>query len=525
MGELSSPPPLEGGGWGEGCVQPPSSRVRTPPPNLGSLRDPSPQGEGESSASPASPPSTTPPPASRRRRSPFTVFRSASLRFAAVYALLLAASAAALAMFLWWSTAGLLDRQTEAAIHADAQGLSERWAEGGLPALVLTIEDRLAGNVDDDAIYLLVDPMMRRIAGNLERWPSVVRQPGVWYELPVRRAGINSLARLQRYDLPNGFHLLIGRDVQVRAQLRTLLTDALLWALVIVGAMATAGALLVRSLFRRTLANVSATAAAIAAGDFAQRVKLSGRGDEFDQLAETINDMLDRIGRLMDGVRQVSNAIAHDLRTPITRARTRLEDAALHAHSQEELQAAIERATADLDGIVAVFQALLRIAEIEAGSRRSAFCRFDLAPLLADVAELYGAVAEDRQVSLEVAAPEKLPTYGDRDLVQQAVANLVDNAVKFSPPGGTVRLHATASPAGVEIAVADQGAGIPAADRTRATERFFRGEAARSTPGAGLGLALVQAVAQLHLGSLRLDDAGPGLRAVLTLPAPEETRG
>ena len=459
------------------------------------------------------------------RRSPLSLFRSASFRFAVVYALLLAASAAALAMFLWWSTAGLLDRQTEAAIHADAQGLSERWAEGGLPALVLTIEDRIAGNVDDDAIYLLVDPMMRRIAGNLDRWPTAVRRADAWYELPVRRAGITSLARLQRYDLPNGFHLLIGRDVQVRAQLRTLLTDALLWALVIVGAMATGGALLVRSLFRRTLANVSATATAIAAGDFAQRVKLSGRGDEFDQLAETINDMLDRIGRLMDGVRQVSNAIAHDLRTPITRARTRLEDAALHAHSPEELQAAIERATADLDGIVAVFQALLRIAEIEAGSRRSAFCRFDLAPMLADVAELYGAVAEDQRVTLAMQAPEHLPAYGDRELVQQAVANLVDNAVKFSPPDGQVRLRAAATPPGVEIAVADQGPGIPADDRARATERFFRGEAARSTPGAGLGLALVQAVAQLHQGTLRLDDAAPGLLAVLTLPAPEEAAG
>jgi signal transduction histidine kinase len=472
--------------------------------------------------SPTAEPSAAPPPP---RRTPLSLFRSASFRFAVVYAVLLAASAAALAMFLWWSTAGLLDRQTEAAIHADAQGLSERWAEGGLPALVLTIEDRLAGNVDDDAIYLLADPMMRRVAGNLERWPTLVQQSGVWYEMPVRRAGITSLARMQRYDLPNGFHLLIGRDVQVRAQLRTLLTDALLWALVIVGAMATAGALLVRSLFRRTLANVSATATAIAAGDFAQRVTLSGRGDEFDQLAETINDMLDRIGRLMDGVRQVSNAIAHDLRTPITRARTRLEDAALHAHSPEELRAAIERATADLDGIVAVFQALLRIAEIEAGSRRSAFCRFDLAPLLGDVAELYGAVAEDRQVSLMVDAAEHLPTYGDRDLVQQAVANLVDNAVKFSPAGGAVRLRASAGPAGVEIVVADQGAGIPASDRERATERFFRGEAARSTPGAGLGLALVQAVALLHHGSLRLEDAGPGLRAMLSLPAPDDTTG
>ena len=173
------------------------------------------------------------------------------------------------------------------------------------------------------------------------------------------RAGIKSIANVQRYELPGGFHLLIGRDVQVRARLRTLLTDALLWAVIVVLLMATVGALVVRSLFRRTLANVSATATAIAAGDFAQRVKLTGRGDEFDQVAEVINDMLDRIGRLMDGVRQVSNAIAHDLRTPITRARTRLEDAALHAETPDDLRAAIERATVDLDGIVAVFQALL----------------------------------------------------------------------------------------------------------------------------------------------------------------------
>jgi signal transduction histidine kinase len=456
------------------------------------------------------------------RRFPLRVLRSAGFRFAAVYAVLLAVSAAALALFLWWATAGLLDRQTEAAIRSDAQGLSERWADGGLPALVLTIDDRLASNVDDDAIYFLADPGMRRVAGNLERWPSSVRHTNAWYELPVRRAGITSLALVQRYDLPNGFHLLIGRDVRVRAQLRTLLTDALLWALVIVVAMATAGALVVRSLFKRTLANVSATATAIAAGDFAQRVTLSGRGDEFDQLAETINDMLDRIGRLMDGVRQVSNAIAHDLRTPITRARTRLEDAALHAHDADDLRAAIERATADLDGIVSVFQGLLRISEIEAGSRRSAFARLDVAPLLADIAELYGVVAEEKGVTLAVESPDRLPAYGDRELIQQAVTNLVDNAVKFTPSGGTVRLRAQSVPAGIEISVSDQGPGIPDADKARATERFFRGEAARNTPGAGMGLALVQAVAQLHGGALRLEDTHPGLLAVLALPAPEE---
>ena len=444
--------------------------------------------------------------------------RSAGVRFAAVYALLLAFSAAGLAFFFWYETAGLLDRQIEAAILTDAQSLTERWLQGGLPALVMAVDDRLSQDVDDDAIYLLADARQQKIIGNLERWPLDVTAPDGWYQLRGDRSGVRSLARGQRFDLPGGFRLLVGRDARVRSQLRSVLSDAMLWALLVALAMATAGAMLVRSLFRRTMANISVTATAIAAGDLSQRVRLSGRGDEFDQLAETINDMLERIGRLMDGVRQVSNAIAHDLRTPITRARTRLEDAALHAGTEAELRAAIERATADLDGIVAVFQALLRIAEIEAGSRRSAFTAIDLGPVIADLAELYAALADERAIRLEVHAPAHLPSYGDRELIQQGVANLLDNAVKFSPAGGKVVVGATAAGTGIEIAVADEGPGIPAADRARAVERFYRGEAARSTPGAGLGLALVQAVAQLHGGSLALDDAAPGLRAVLRLP-------
>jgi signal transduction histidine kinase len=476
-----------------------------------------------------------------------------------VYAALLAISAAALALYLWWATAGLLDRQTEAAIRADVQGLSERWDEGGLPALVLTIRERLEQNVDDDAIYLLVDAALKPLAGNLRAWPDPVIRADVLYELSVTRAGAKALAQVQRYDLPGNYHLLIGRDVQARVKLRALLADALLWGLIVVGVMALAGAFIVRSLFRRTLANVSATAAAISAGDFSRRVRVSGRGDEFDQLAETINDMLDRIGRLMEGVRAVSNAIAHDLRTPITRARARLEDAALHALTPDELHAAIGRATDDLDGIVAVFQALLRISEIEAGSRRAAFTALDLAPVLADVAELYDPLAEENGLrlvldlpgglpgsSLEGSSgsslgsplggspanlsagpqetpatnlPAMLPAWGDLDMLRQAVSNLVDNAVKFSPPGGEVRLSASTGAGGIEITVADQGLGIPPEDRARAPERFFRGEVARSTPGSGLGLALVQAVAHLHGGTLRLEDAGPGLRATLHLPA------
>ena len=445
------------------------------------------------------------------------LFRSAGFRFGMVYALLLGISGIALALFLWWATAGLIDRQTEAAINTDAQDLAERFGEGGLEALILAIEDRLARNIDDDAIYLLTDPDMTPIVGNLATWPPQVMQSGPWYELPVIRAGMHSLGNVQRYELPGGFHLLIGRDAQIRAQLRKMLTDALLWAAVVVIVMASVGALLIRSLFRRTLANISATALAIAGGDFAKRVRLTGRGDEFDQIADVINDMLDRIGRLMDGVRQVSNAIAHDLRTPITRARTRLEDAALHAATPDDLRAAIERATHDLDGIVGVFQALLRIAEIEAGSRRSSFARIDLVPLLTEAADLYSAVAEERGIVLRTHLPGAVPAYGDKAMIQQAFANLLDNAVKFSPDGGTVLLNATVS-AQTVISVEDCGPGIPLIERDKATDRFYRGEAARSTPGSGLGLSLVLAVAQLHGGALRLEDNHPGLRAIFSLP-------
>ncbi|HET9018768.1 MAG TPA: HAMP domain-containing protein, partial [Acetobacteraceae bacterium] len=224
------------------------------------------------------------------------MIRSAGVRFGVIYAVVFALGTVALALFLWWSTAGLLDRQTDAAINADTQGLSERYGEGGLPALVETIEQRLASNVDDDAIYLLADPAYRRIVGNLSAWPPGFRRDAAWYQVRVERAGRRGLARLHRYDLAGDFHLLVGRDVEVHAQMSRLLTDALLWAAGIALLLGTAGALAVRSLFRMTLADVSATAAAISAGDLTRRVRVSGRGDEFDRLAETINDMLDRIG-------------------------------------------------------------------------------------------------------------------------------------------------------------------------------------------------------------------------------------
>ncbi len=453
------------------------------------------------------------------------VLRSAGVRFGMIYAALFGISSVALAAFLWWSTAGVLERQMDDAINADAQGLSEHYADGGLPGLIDTIEQRLAGNVDDEALYLLVDPGFRRIAGNLDAWPTHLAMDEAWTDTRIARGKQQRMqVRLHQFEVAGGFHLLIGRDVRSTGEMRRLMADAMIWAAAIAFVLGSFGAWAVRGLFRATLADVSETARAIGAGDLTRRVRMTGQGDEFDLLAETINDMLDRIGRLMDGVRQVSNVIAHDLRTPITRARARLEDAARHAVGEADLRAAIERAQADLDGIVGVFQALLRIAEIEAGARRSAFAQVDAAPLMNDLVELYDAVAEEAGQGLEAEIPEHLSMFGDRDMIQQAVANLLDNALKFSPPGRAIRLEAHRDAHGISITVADHGPGIPEADRTRATERFFRGETARSTPGSGLGLALVQAVAVLHGGTLTLEDNEPGLRAVLRLPDGEPRR-
>lgn len=445
--------------------------------------------------------------------------RSAGRRFALLYALMFGASSCILAVSLWYSTIGLVQHQVENAIHSDDIALQALALApgGGLSNVADAIASRLTLPGDSGGIYLLMDGQGERLAGNLDQWPEGLTQMDAWYQLPVSRAGVASVALLRAEALPGGARLIVGRDVRVRAQLWHVLRNGLIWTGLLMVLLGLLGAFVIRSIFRRMVRDISITSRAIARGDLSRRLPL-GVGEEFDELAVIINDMLDRISRLMDGVRQVSNAIAHDLRTPVTRARTRLEDAALHAETPEEWRAAIERATLDLDGIVGVFEALLRIAEIEAGSRRAAFAPVDLTQTLWDMDELYRAVAEERGLHLRTIVVAPLPVFGDRELVQQAVANLLDNALKFSAPGTVIDLSARLEDRVVEIVVADHGPGIAAADRSRAMERFFRAETARSTAGSGLGLALVSAVAQLHNGTLQLCDNNPGLRAIICLP-------
>jgi len=465
-----------------------------------------------------SPPLTLPPDDGERPL--LKLLRSTGFKLAALHAVLLVASALALGGFFWWSTAGYMNRQTDQAIRTDVMLLTARWRDGDGGALAQAIAQRLAEDSDNEEIYLLTDEAGRLSAGNLDRWPAEAKSEGTWYELALMRDGAPTIGRIYVLDLPHGGRLLVGRDVKQRLELRELIGDAVLYGSGLAVLLAGIGGVLVRRLLQSRIAPVAVTATAIGQGDLSHRVPLSGADDDFDRLAETLNAMLDRIGVLMLGVREVSNAIAHDLRTPLARLRGRLEES-LTSSDPASLRGAVERGIAELDGIIGVFHALLRIAEIEAGARRSAFAGFDAAAVLADAADLYGAAADERGLEFSVALPPSLPMVGDRDMLLQATANLLDNAIKFTPPGGCVSLAAERRGAEVMIAVSDSGPGIAPGDRSRVVERFFRAEASRGTPGSGLGLALVQAVATLHGGSLALEDAAPGLRATIVVPALE----
>ncbi|KXV14378.1 histidine kinase [Acetobacter malorum] len=469
--------------------------------------------------------------AAASRQSGLLGLRSVSLRFALVYGTLFVCSAVLFLSFIWWGTVGLLEHRVEQAITTDSRALFNIWSEGGPTGLTMIIDDRLEQDIDDNALYLLVNKDNKWVAGNLAEWPRQITINDHWFTMPVKRSYTEDMAKVRAYALPNGYRLLIGRDISGRTLLRKIVTDTLLWACVMVTLLAIGGGWLVRRLFRHVIHSISRTTQAITHGDMSRRMPVQGSDDELDEIAITINEMLERISRLMDGVRQVSNAIAHDLRTPITRARTQLEDAALHAKNEDELRAAIEQAVGNLDNVTSICEALLRIAQIESGARRSAFVLFDLIPALQDVCELYEAVAEEHGLRFVQHLPDHLPFFGDRAMFQQAVANLLDNAIKFSPPHGTITLSAevlstarrTDGSRGkrLRLSVTDEGIGMSEADMARASERFFRAEQARNTPGSGLGLSLVQAIVQLHDGTLQLASNTPGLITRIEIPLPD----
>jgi signal transduction histidine kinase len=448
---------------------------------------------------------------------------SSSFRLALLYMALSVGSVVILLGFLYWATAGYMDRQTDATIEAEITGLAEQYRQRGLSGLTAVLAERVARDPTGASVYLLVDKELAPIVGNLNRWPDSVFAEDGWVSFRLREWGLDRtdehLARARTFLLRGGLHLLVGRDVRDLEATRELILKALGSGLAIMIGLALGGGLMMSAGMARRLEAINQTSREIMEGDLSQRVPTKGTGDDFDQLAVNLNRMLERIGALMSSVRQVSDNIAHDLRTPLTRLRTKLELANAETGAPEPLRAAVEGAIADAEELLATFNALLRIARIESGGSTAGFCAVDLARLVEDVADLYEPLAAERAQRFEVVADTTAPVRGDRDLLFQAAANLVDNAIKYTPEGGRIQVSVTQAAGEVGLQVADSGPGVPAEMHEKVLERFFRLDDSRTTPGNGLGLSLVKAVVDLHGGGLRLGDNEPGLRVGIWLPA------
>lgn len=428
-----------------------------------------------------------------------------------------------------WQVIKLVDDETRQTIEAEANGLSEQYQTGGVRRLGAIIEAR--SRQPGSSLYLLTDGAGEPLAGNVAQLPSGVLDRAGVVDTPYETndetsPGRRALARI--FLLPGGFHLLVGRDLGDRARIGAVMIRAMAISLVFFAALAALGALFVA---RRVLSRIDAmnhSARAIMAGDMTRRLPVSGSDDELDRLARGLNEMLARIADLMAGMREVSDNIAHDLRTPLTRLRNHAEEALRSEADPAAARAALEQTIEESDGLIKIFNALLLIARAEAGAESAGRIAFDLGETVASVAELYAPLAEEYGVALKVEAARGLTIVGNRELIGQAVANLIDNAVKYGAgegdepaAAGRSEIAVTARRDGesVRVEVADHGPGIPAADRERAIHRFVRLEGARSRPGSGLGLSLAAAVMRMHGGEVRLEDNAPGLKVVVALPA------
>ncbi|HEY1506931.1 MAG TPA: HAMP domain-containing sensor histidine kinase [Stellaceae bacterium] len=459
------------------------------------------------------------------------LINTSAFRLAAIYFTLFATSVLALLTFIYFSTADFVEAQAEETIDAEIRGLAEQYREHGLAGLVEIIDQRIAAaqrtpSRIDDTIYLITDPLLHKLAGNLEIWPQTVDRGSGWVSFPVTEnvAGSSESdnARASVIVLPGNFHLLVGRNLRDARLFRLRITNTMGWAaLITLGLGIIGGLLMTRNMLRKVDA-VNRTSTQIIHGDLTQRVPVSGTGDEFDQLAQNLNQMLDQIERLMAGMRQVTDNIAHDLRTPLSRLRARLEVTLIEKPDQARYADVLRETINEADRLLGTFNALLSIAEAEAGSRRDSFGVVDLSDIARDVAELYEPVADENGLGFETRIADKITVRGDRHLLSQAIANLLDNALKYTP-SGTVALSVETRAGKAHVEVQDSGPGVPPDRRSAVFDRFVRLEGSRSTPGNGLGLSLVRAVTKLHDGTIWLEDSilgavSPGLKVVIELP-------
>jgi signal transduction histidine kinase len=434
------------------------------------------------------------------------------------YGLLGIASIAAVSAVFYSGTIGVLDQNIDGKIVAQSDRLLGQAGDGQRVALQAEVRRLLGDGVDSDReIFQLLDEYGKPLAGNLGSWPAIDGDEEALETATVLRNGRDAPARLYLRPLVAGGMLIVGRDLSEEEAVRDVIWRALLAGACVSLMLTIGGAMLFRRSIEGRLGEIRRTAAQIEAGDLSPRIPVTGN-DEFALLNRDINRMLDRIELLMEGIRHVSNAIAHDLRTPLSRIRGRLDDALRHEMTVPRLSGAAHDAIDDIDDLIRLFERLLQIAEAESGMRGRLFERLDLGRVVADIGEMYEAIAEDGGIALTVDAPDSLFVDGDRNLLASAVASLLDNAIKYAGPGAAIRVRAGLHHGQASIAVQDNGPGIPDGERDKVTQRFYRLDKSRHLPGNGLGLAIVSATATSHGGALVLEHAAPGLIARIVLP-------
>ncbi|HZP79679.1 MAG TPA: ATP-binding protein [Pseudolabrys sp.] len=457
------------------------------------------------------------------------LFRTTTFKLTLVYLTVFSLFAAFLLGYFAWNTRRLITEQITETVDAEITGLSEQYRLGGIRRLALIIEAR--SRRPGSSLYLLTSSSGEALTGNVGSLaPGVLDHPG-WEETVYRRLdeaaeGAEHHALVRVFELSGGFRLLVGRDLEERERITQIVASAGRWSVAIVVVLGLVGGLFVTRRVLRRVDAMTETTRAIMEGDLSERLPNAGTGDEIDRLADSLNLMLERIEALMRGLKEVSDNIAHDLKTPLTRLRNRSEEALRSAKTETEYRTALEATIDESDGLIRTFNALLMIARAESGQARDDMAEFDAAEVIRDLGELYEPVAEEKGISLLVEASESAPVKGNRDLVSQAIANLIDNAIKYGGPkasaaNGTpseIVVKALGEGDRILLSVGDRGPGIAEADRARAVERFVRLEQSRSEPGSGLGLSLASAVAHLHGGALTLEDNHPGLKTVIALP-------
>jgi signal transduction histidine kinase len=442
------------------------------------------------------------------------LFHASSFRLALLYAALFTASVLVLFAVTYWFATDYAAQDEQNEIGVEFASIQDEAQSAGNDRLAMIINNHLRLRKDVRAVYVLQDPSGHKITGNIDAMAPIIGPTILQRFLD----GETRQIRAEGYRLQNGDYLLVGQDTATLRQMKALIVRAFGVGLVFTLLLAVLGSAIVSTTVLSRVEAVSRTARAIVGGDLSQRVPVRGTDDEFDDLAASMNTMLDRIEDLMRSMRQVSNDIAHDLRTPLTRLRQRLEHAHRRAQTVEELHEALGHSIAQVDSILETFGALLRIAQIEAGGRASGKSAINVSKLLTAIVDDFAPAAEDHGQTLGAEIDQDLRVSGDRELLTQMVVNLVDNAIRHSPSGARISVQAKSVGDSLELAVSDTGPGIPPQEWENVLRPFYRLEASRTTEGSGLGLSLVAAIAKRHQAKLSLGDNAPGLRVAILFP-------